>query len=224
MSDGSSGVAGDLRDFTPGTVQVVEAAETEARSLGHGRIGTEHLLLALLAYENGIASAVLTGAGASLGPVRRKVIEAVGAAGRAAAVQEWTPRAVRAIGRAPRFARDAGIDLVHSDHLLLAVLDVEGTAGQVLRGLGIDVDQLADNLRTARALAEEDELVAPVVAGPVAEPETTSGTATRPVHCWHCGADLRAGVLGTDVPVIARDAGALLLSCPDCNTILGISR
>ena len=218
MSDGSASVVGDLGDFTPGTVRVVGAAEVEARSLGHARIGTEHLLLALLAYDGGVASQVLTAAGVSLAPVRRKVVEAVGAAS-TGTVQEWTPRAVRAVGRAPRFARDAGMALVHSEHLMLAVLDVEGTAGQVLRGLGVDIDQLGEALRTARA-ADEPVPPADEVADPLVDTEPVT-TASPAVNCWHCGIDLRPGVAATEVPVTGHAVQALLVSCPGCGTLLG---
>jgi ATP-dependent Clp protease ATP-binding subunit ClpA len=217
MSDASHTVVGDLGGFTPGTVQVVAAAEIEARALGHDRVGTEHLLLALLRYEGGLASMVLADAGMTEAPVRRKVREAVGAGAAASHVQQWTARAVRAVGRAPRFARDAGVDLVHSEHLLLAVLDVEGTAGQVLRGLGVDVDHLAASLRTARAGLRQAE------EPPVAAEPAPSQTDQRALLCPGCGADLRSGVTATEVPVLGHDVQALLLGCPECATVLGVS-
>ena len=45
--------------FTPDARQVVERAQVEARELHSGRVGTEHLLLALLAQESSTSSAVL---------------------------------------------------------------------------------------------------------------------------------------------------------------------
>jgi ATP-dependent Clp protease ATP-binding subunit ClpA len=212
MSDAPQTVVGDLGDFTPGTVQVVAAAELEARALGHDRVGTEHLLLALLSYEGGLASMVLADAGMTDAPVRRKVREAVGVGAAASHVQQWTARAVRAVSRAPRFARDAGADLVHSEHLLLAVLDVEGTAGQVLRGLGVDVDHLAASLRTARVALRR-----------AAEEPVPSETDPRALWCPGCGADLRSGLTGTEVPVLGHDVQALLLGCPECATVLGVA-
>ena len=52
---------------------VVELAEGEARSLHHGYIGTEHLLLGLLGEEHGIAARALRRAGVSAEAVRADV-------------------------------------------------------------------------------------------------------------------------------------------------------
>jgi ATP-dependent Clp protease ATP-binding subunit ClpA len=49
--------------FTQEARSVVVGAQDEARSLGHGHIGTEHLLLALLDEERGLAARVLADAG-----------------------------------------------------------------------------------------------------------------------------------------------------------------
>jgi ATP-dependent Clp protease ATP-binding subunit ClpC len=46
-------------DLSPGTKKVLELAVDEARRMGHHYIGTEHLLLALLRYNEGIAIDVL---------------------------------------------------------------------------------------------------------------------------------------------------------------------
>jgi ATP-dependent Clp protease ATP-binding subunit ClpA len=46
--------------FTSDARQVVVGAQHEARRLHHGRVGTEHLLLALLTQEAGTSAAVLT--------------------------------------------------------------------------------------------------------------------------------------------------------------------
>ncbi len=45
--------------FTSDAREVVVGAQDEARRLRHGRVGTEHLLLALLAREGSTSAAVL---------------------------------------------------------------------------------------------------------------------------------------------------------------------
>jgi ATP-dependent Clp protease ATP-binding subunit ClpC len=50
---------------TARTKRVLEASITEARSLGHNYVGTEHLLLGLLKETDGIAYEVLTNVGLS---------------------------------------------------------------------------------------------------------------------------------------------------------------
>lgn len=49
--------------FTRGARRVVELAQTTARDLGHGWIGTEHLILALVAEDFGVATYVLEQSG-----------------------------------------------------------------------------------------------------------------------------------------------------------------
>ncbi|RMH03563.1 MAG: ATP-dependent Clp protease ATP-binding subunit [Planctomycetota bacterium] len=64
--------------FTPRAKKVVELALEEATQLGHNYIGTEHLLLALLREQEGIAAHVLIQLGVKLDEVREEVIEFLG--------------------------------------------------------------------------------------------------------------------------------------------------
>ncbi len=64
--------------FTPRAKKVVELALEEATNLGHNYIGTEHLLLALLREQEGIAAHVLMALGVKLDEVREEVIEFLG--------------------------------------------------------------------------------------------------------------------------------------------------
>ena len=59
--------------FTQDARQVVERAQVEARELHSGRVGTEHLLLALVAQDSSTSSAVL----AKHGLTHRAVAESV---------------------------------------------------------------------------------------------------------------------------------------------------
>ena len=60
--------------FTDRARQVVVLAHEEARTLDHGYIGTEHILLGLIREGSGVAALVLTGLGASLDRVREQVL------------------------------------------------------------------------------------------------------------------------------------------------------
>ena len=64
--------------FTSGARAVVKLAQQEARGLGHGFVGTEHLLLGLLAEREGVAAHVLTDAGLTTEAVRADVERLVG--------------------------------------------------------------------------------------------------------------------------------------------------
>ena len=49
--------------FTDSARRVIVLAQEEARALGHTSIGTEHLLLGLIAESDGLAAKVDTGVG-----------------------------------------------------------------------------------------------------------------------------------------------------------------
>jgi ATP-dependent Clp protease ATP-binding subunit ClpA len=67
-----------FKRFTYGAHAVVERAQAEARSLGHGYIGTEHLLLGLLADERELAAGVLREAGVTAEAVRAEIERLIG--------------------------------------------------------------------------------------------------------------------------------------------------
>ena len=60
--------------FTPRAKKVLELARREAFQLGHGYIGTEHILLGLIREGEGVAAKVLAGLGADLNRVRQEVL------------------------------------------------------------------------------------------------------------------------------------------------------
>jgi ATP-dependent Clp protease ATP-binding subunit ClpA len=63
--------------FTDRARQVVVEAQVSARRLGHGYVGTEHVLLGLL-QGDGIAARVLGGLGVTAAAVEREVLTEVG--------------------------------------------------------------------------------------------------------------------------------------------------
>jgi ATP-dependent Clp protease ATP-binding subunit ClpC len=60
--------------FTPRAKKVMELALREAEAMGHGYVGTEHLLLGLIREGDGVAAQVLVRLGADLNRVRQQVI------------------------------------------------------------------------------------------------------------------------------------------------------
>jgi ATP-dependent Clp protease ATP-binding subunit ClpC len=69
---GPGSYKGDKLDLSPGTQQVLELAVEEARRMGHHYIGTEHLLLGLVRYGEGIALDVLRKQGVTPEQIRRQ--------------------------------------------------------------------------------------------------------------------------------------------------------
>ena len=62
-----------LRTFTPGARWTLELARQEAPRLNHGFVGTEHVLLGLLALEDGVVPNVLKKMGVDREGVRRQI-------------------------------------------------------------------------------------------------------------------------------------------------------
>jgi ATP-dependent Clp protease ATP-binding subunit ClpC len=61
--------------FTPRAKKVLELSLRESLQLGHGYIGTEHILLGLIREVDGVAAQVLVVLGADLDRVRQQVIQ-----------------------------------------------------------------------------------------------------------------------------------------------------
>src|SRR5262249_60813160 len=64
--------------FTDQARRVVVLAQDEARLLGHGYIGTEHILLGLLAEGDGLAAQALNSLDIRLDAAREQVAEIIG--------------------------------------------------------------------------------------------------------------------------------------------------
>ena len=65
--------------FTPGAEEALRHAQEAAGELGHGYVGTEHLLLGLLRESEGMAHEVLTEAGLTDDMVTEIIRKSVGA-------------------------------------------------------------------------------------------------------------------------------------------------
>jgi ATP-dependent Clp protease ATP-binding subunit ClpC len=70
---GTGQYRGGKIDLSPGTQQVLEYAFEEAKRMGHHYIGTEHILLGLVRYGEGIALNVLQKLGVSPEQIRRQI-------------------------------------------------------------------------------------------------------------------------------------------------------
>ena len=71
--------AATTRPVTSRTKKALQLAESEARDMGHRHLGTEHLLLGLLAEAKNIAAQALQSAGVGLAAARAEVQRILGA-------------------------------------------------------------------------------------------------------------------------------------------------
>jgi ATP-dependent Clp protease ATP-binding subunit ClpA len=130
--------------FTDRARRAVVLAQNEARLLNHNFIGTEHLLLGLVAEGDGVAARALESLGISLAAVRQQVEEVVGQGQQVPSGHiPFTPRAKKVLELAQREARAMGHDYIGTEHILLGLLrEGDGVAAQVLVRLGADLNRV----------------------------------------------------------------------------------
>jgi ATP-dependent Clp protease ATP-binding subunit ClpC len=128
--------------FTERARQVVVLAQDEARALGHGYIGTEHILLGILREEEGLGAQVLAALGVTDVEVRDRVARIDGRGDEIPIGQiAFTPPAKRALELSLREALSLGHNHIGTEHLLLGLVRYnQGVGPQVLLELGIDAE------------------------------------------------------------------------------------
>jgi len=187
-------VAENLDRFTKRARRVLTVAGDEARKLNHRFIGTEHILLGLVAEEGGVAMRVLRELNISGEQVRNAVERTVGRGTRPTFTQPTlTPRTKRVIELAVDEARRRGHHYIGTEHLLLGLVrEGEGVAVDVLRRLGAPPEAIQDQVD--RILKET-----PVHAGKSNRPASNTPTVDQ------LGTDLTAlAESGKLDPVIGR--------------------
>jgi ATP-dependent Clp protease ATP-binding subunit ClpC len=184
--------------FTERARKVVFLAQQESARLGHNVVGTEHLLLGLVAEGEGVAAKALEVLNIDLQSIRAEVEKIIGS-GEANPFGEipFTPRAKRVLELAVDEGRQMGHNYVGTEHILLGLIrEGEGVAAQVLRNLDAELDTVRKQ-------------VIGLLGGPAkttaSQPNTNRGNNKTPTLNQH-GRDLielaKAGKLD---PVIGRE-------------------
>jgi hypothetical protein len=161
--------------------QAVLHARGEAGRLGHDRVGTEHLLLALLRDQGCLAAATLGERGVEVEAVRRRVEETAGP-GQAdgGPGEDDEPAGQRlpttkpftlVLGLAGREALELEHDRVGTEHLLLGLArEGDGVAARVLEDLGAGLLQLREAVISLYSAGADPEPLPPDRGPPPWEP------------------------------------------------------
>ncbi len=131
--------------FTERGKKVVQLAHKEALRLGHDVIGTEHILLGLVAEGEGVAAQVLAAFGVGTEEITQRVEQIVGRGEPKNKPVDLplSPRAKRVLDLAMREARNMGVNYVGTEHILLGLIsEGEGIAAQVLLSLDLDLQKV----------------------------------------------------------------------------------
>lgn len=188
-------MASRFEKFSERARRSLTRAQEEAQHFGHNYIDTEHILLGLVAEEEGVASKVLNNLGVSASKIRAAVEFVIGRGERASIGEVGlTPRAKRVIELAVDEARRLNHNYIGTEHLLLGLLrEREGAAVGVLESFGITLERVQTEIDT-------------LLSQGASQPHAAARGAARTPVLDQLGIDLtsaaRAGKLD---PVIDRD-------------------
>ena len=131
--------------FTEKAQKAILLSQEEAKGLKHNYVGTEHLLLGLIAEGEGVGAKSLKEFGVTLEKARAEIIAAIGEGEFGSDILGFTPRTKRIFELGFIEARDLGHNYVGTEHLLLGLLEEgEGVAIVVLKKLGVDIEKLGE--------------------------------------------------------------------------------
>jgi ATP-dependent Clp protease ATP-binding subunit ClpB len=147
----------DINRLTEKAQEALRAAQSLATTLGHQQIDVEHLLVAMLDQEQGLARSILEKSGVDAGLVRRRVeaeldkLPKVSSTAGGPGEVYITQRLNRLLAQAEDEAKRLKDEYVSIEHLLLAIVDDRsGASGRILNELGLTRDKLMQALQQVR--------------------------------------------------------------------------
>jgi ATP-dependent Clp protease ATP-binding subunit ClpC len=160
-----------MERFTQRARRVLSLAHQEAERARNNFIGTEHLLLGLMDEEGGVAGRVLRELGMSSDRVREVVNRVTSSSASFDPSRvELAADTQQVLEHAVEEARRLGHHYIGTEHILLGLVRVEGTAMEVLRRLGVTADQIR---RQTRRVLNETASASPT-------PASTAGKGAQP--------------------------------------------
>jgi ATP-dependent Clp protease ATP-binding subunit ClpB len=187
----------DINRFTYKAREAIAAAQTIAARFRHQQLEPEHLLLALLEQEEGLANKLLTRAGVDVKAIKSSLQNFLARqpkiyAGEGTAEHIYlSPRLARVLERAREEAASFKDDFIAVEHLLLAIMETaQGEVAKIIKQGGLNRNTLLQALQSIRG---HQRVTSP-------DPEETYEALTR------FGRDLtEVAAAGKLDPVIGRD-------------------
>jgi ATP-dependent Clp protease ATP-binding subunit ClpB len=146
----------DFNRLTEKSQEAIRQAQSTAINHGNQQVDVEHLLLAMLEQEGGLAPSILLRADAALEPLHQRLMQEIEklpkvSGGGVRPDQVYvTPRLSQLLSRAEEQAKRLKDDYVSIEHLLLATADDSGAAGKLLKEFGVTRDRLMKALVEVR--------------------------------------------------------------------------
>ncbi|MBQ8331043.1 MAG: ATP-dependent Clp protease ATP-binding subunit [Clostridia bacterium] len=134
--------------FTQKAQNTLNRALTSARELGHTYVGSEHILLGLIAEKDSIASRLLLSRGADTARLRQSIVELAGVGSPSqVSPSDMTPRAKKIIEASAAESVRGGNHYIGTEHLLFALLSERDCVGvRLLEADGIAPSDLKNDL------------------------------------------------------------------------------
>ena len=153
-----------LEKFTQRARRVLSLAHLEAERMQQTAIGSEHLFLALLQEDAGVAGRVLRELGVEIERAREMVLRLGGMGSKRSEKIDLSADAQKVLDMAIEEAQEANSKYISTEHLLLALVDSEeGTAKDVMVKLGITPAQVQRQVK--RVLNENRQSLSRVKQG-----------------------------------------------------------
>lgn len=133
--------------FTEKSHAIIVQAQHEARKMGHNFVGTEQLLLGMMAEGENQAASALSDIAINLDDTRHEVERIIGlGSGYVDADIPFTPRAKRVFELAFNEADQLGDENIEPKHLLIGIMrEGDGVAAAVVRKLATSTDDIIQN-------------------------------------------------------------------------------
>ena len=133
--------------------EALQEADSLAHSFSHPSLDVEHLLLALLEQKDGVIPPLLDRIGADSGELSGALRQALGQKPKVtgdAAQLTMSPQLSRVLNKAEQEADALKDEFTSTEHLLLAMLDAEGPAREILKTRGVTRDATLEALKSVR--------------------------------------------------------------------------
>ncbi|HAP32812.1 MAG TPA: type VI secretion system ATPase TssH, partial [Firmicutes bacterium] len=147
----------DLNRYTNKVREAIATAQSGAARYHHQQIDCEHLFLALLQQENGMAPRILSRTGADSAAIRNELESFLSRqpkvyAGEGTSEQIYlSPRLARVLEQAKKEAASFKDEYISVEHLLLALLETDkGEAAHILQRAGLNRSKLLRVLQGIR--------------------------------------------------------------------------
>ena len=131
-----------FENYTQRAKLVIMRSQQLAMQMGHPIVGTEHMLLSLMAEEQGVANKVIAHLGLSAQRLYEQIQEVMGkSAFPTGQGVPFSPRTKRVMELAREEARELGHNYIGTEHLLLGLIrEGEGVAARLLQANNIHLE------------------------------------------------------------------------------------